>query len=123
VPNLRESRVRRREADRVTVEQHGVARFGILSFPFSTVREVEIAAPLSIHSRQIKGSMKRYESWMRLAAEGAGTRLEYHVEFSPGAVVAATLSRGFVEHEFSEQFEAVVAEMIRRGRGGPLPAN
>lgn len=114
IPNLRESRVVRREGQRLTIEQKGTAHFGRLSFPFTTVREIELAAPASIHSTQVKGSMKRFESWMSLAAEGAATRLHYHAELTPGAIAATVLSRSFLEHEFAEQFEAVVAEMVRR---------
>ena len=62
VPNLQESRVLKREAKRVTVEYQGVARYGFLAIPFTTVREVEFAAPGSIHSTQIRGNMKHHES-------------------------------------------------------------
>ena len=121
MPNVRESRVIKRATNRVTVEQQGVAHFGPLAIPFTTVREVEFAAPTSIHSTQVKGTMKRLESRMSLAAEGAATRLDYHVEMVPGAVAATVLNKGFVEHEFREQFDAIIAEMVRR-KGGAAPA-
>ena len=121
VPNVRDSRVLKREANRATVEQHGVAHFGLLAIPFTTVREVEFAAPASIHSTQVKGSMKRVESRMKLTSEGAGTRLDYHVEIVPGAAAAAVLSKSFLDHEFREQFDAIIAEMVRRN-GGAVPA-
>jgi carbon monoxide dehydrogenase subunit G len=121
VPNVRESRVLKRDPDRATVEQQGVAHFGLLSFPFTTVREVEFAAPASIHSTQVKGSMKRLESRMSLAPDGAGTRLDYHVEMVPGGAAAVVLSKSFLEHEFREQFDAIIAEMVRR-KGGAAPA-
>lgn len=114
VPNLRESRVLKRSADRLTVEQSGVARFGALALPFVIVREIEFAALDSIHSTQVKGSMKRLESRMRLAAEPAGTRLDYHIELTPGFASAAVLSKSFLEHELREQFDAIIAEMVRR---------
>jgi len=114
VPNLRESRVVERSANRLTVEQLGVARFGALALPFTTVREVKIAAPDSIHATQVKGSMKRLESRMRLAVEAAGTRLDYHIEMTPGIASAVVLSASFLEHELREQFDAIIAEMVRR---------
>ena len=121
VPNLRESRVLKRDAHRATIEQQGVARFGALSLPFTTVREIEFASPESIHSTQVRGSMRRLESTTKLLAEGAGTRLDYHIEMVPGAVAAAVLTRNFLEHELGEQFEAVLAEMVRR-KGAAAPA-
>jgi ribosome-associated toxin RatA of RatAB toxin-antitoxin module len=114
VPNVKESRVVKREGNRTTVEQQGLARFGLLSFPYTTVRDVELDAPASIRSTQVAGSMKRLTSLMRLSSEGGATRLDYHAEFVPGAVAAKVLTKAFIEHEFSEQFEAIVAEMIRR---------
>jgi hypothetical protein len=114
VPNVAESRVVKREGNRTTVEQQGLARFGLLSFPYVTVREVELAAPASIRSTQVTGSMKRLTSLMRLSSEGGETRLDYHAEFVPSAVAAKVLTRAFVEHEFREQFEAIIAEMVRR---------
>jgi ribosome-associated toxin RatA of RatAB toxin-antitoxin module len=117
VPSLSESRIVRRQTNKLTVEQQGVARFGYLRLPFTTVREIEFSAPDAIHSTQIKGSMERLESHMKLAAEGTGTRLDHHIEMTPGIVAAAVLSRSFLEHEFGEQFDAIIAEMVCR-KGG-----
>ena len=86
-----------------------------------TVREIEFASPESIHSTQVRGSMRRLESTTKLLAEGAGTRLDYHIEMVPGAVAAVVLTRNFLEHELGEQFEAVLAEMVRR-KGAAAPA-
>jgi hypothetical protein len=116
VPNVRESKVTARDADAVTVEQQGVAKFGIASFPYVSVRQMQLKRQETIRSTQIKGSMRRLESLMTLAVDGNGTRLTYHLEMVPAGLAAAVLNKDFLEHELREQFSAIVGEMVRRSR-------
>lgn len=116
VPNVRESKVIEREPNAVTIEQHGVAKFGIASFSYVSVRHIEPDPPRTIRSTQVKGNMRRLESLMTLAPDGNGTRLVYHVEMVPGGLAATVMSKEFLEHELREQFGAIIAEMVRRSR-------
>jgi carbon monoxide dehydrogenase subunit G len=128
VPNLRSSRVLRREGPVVHVEQVGIASFGPLSFDFTMVRRLELEPPLHIAAEQVRGTLRRYRSTIRLAPHRAGTRLTYRVDLEPGLLVGAILSRDFIEHEIREQFGAIAQEMVRReaARGasalGTVPA-
>jgi carbon monoxide dehydrogenase subunit G len=114
VPNLRESRVLKREGDVAFIEQVGLAQFGFLSFTFTTERRLEMIRPVSISAVQIRGDARRYNSLLRLSPEAAGTRITYHAEFEPGLLAAMVLSREFFEHEIAEQFTAMIREMVRR---------
>ena len=114
VPNLRQSRFLKRDGDVALIEQVGLAQFAFLSFNFSTERRLELKRPVSIRATQIRGSARSYNSLMRLAPEGNGTRLEYHADFEPGFLAAAVLSKEFFAHEIAEQFTAMIAEMVRR---------
>ena len=116
VPNVRESKVIAREPNAVTIEQDGVAKFGILSFSYVSVRHIEPDPPRTIRSTQIKGNMRRLESLMTLAPDGNGTKLVYHLEMVPGALAATVMSKEFLEHELREQFGAIIGEMVRRSR-------
>ena len=58
--------------------------------------------------------MKRHKSRISLAAEDAGTRLDYHLEMVPSAVAAALLNKVRLEQEFRETFDAAAGEMLRR---------
>jgi carbon monoxide dehydrogenase subunit G len=116
VPNVRESKVIAREPNAVTIEQNGVAKFGILSFSYVSVRHIEPDPPRTIRSTQIKGNMRRLESLMTLAPDGNGTKLVYHLEMVPGALAATVMSKEFLEHELREQFGAIIGEMVRRSR-------
>jgi hypothetical protein len=116
VPNVRESKVVAREADTVTVEQQGVAKFGLASFPYTSVRQLQLDPQRTVRSTQIKGSMRRLESVMTLMPDGKGTQLTYHLEMVPAGLAAAVLSKDFLKHELTEQFTAIIEEMARRGR-------
>jgi carbon monoxide dehydrogenase subunit G len=115
VPNLRQSRLLKREGDVAIIEQVGLAQFGFVSFNFTTERRLELKQPVSIHSVQTRGNVRRYVSLLHLAPEGAGTRITYHAEVEPGFLVAVLLSREFLEHEVAEQLSGMVGEMVRRG--------
>jgi carbon monoxide dehydrogenase subunit G len=114
VPNLTESRVRSREGSRVWVEQKGVARFGLLRFPFDSVREIDLAPDESVRSRQLSGAARAALSLTRFSATGASTQIRYHAEVDPGFWLPAWISRRLIEHEVRAQFDAIAAEMLRR---------
>jgi carbon monoxide dehydrogenase subunit G len=116
VPNVRESKVVARESNSLTVEQHGVAKFGLASFSYESVRQMDLDPQQTIRSKQLKGNMRRLESLMTLAPDGAGTRLTYRLQMTPSGLAAAVLSKEFLEHEIGEQFAAIVGEMVRRNR-------
>lgn len=116
VPNVAESKVLDRSDNTVTVEQHGIAKYGAISFPYVTERKLELKPPNVINSAQVRGSLRRVESKMLLEPEGKGTRLTYHLEIVPSLLASTLLSKSFVEHELIEQFTAIIAEMARRGQ-------
>lgn len=116
VPNVRESKVAARDGNTVTVEQKGVAKFGLLSFPYESARRMQLDPQNSVQSTQLSGSMRRLVSLMKLSPEGAGTRLDYKIEIEPAGVAAAVMSKKFLQHELTEQFTAIVGEMVKRGK-------
>ncbi len=116
VPNVRESKVVASEGNMLTVEQQGVAKFGLASFPYVSVRQMTLDLQNSVRVKQIKGSMRRLESLMKLSAEGSGTRLDYHLELVPSGLAATVMSKEFLQHELTEQFSAIIKEMVQRSR-------
>jgi hypothetical protein len=117
VPNLAESRIVARDVNRLTILQHGVARFGPFVLRFESERQVTLAPFATIRSTQLRGTMDRLDSTTTFAAEGTGTRLTYHVEAIPGALFPDIVARRFLRHEIAEQFDAIVREMVRRHAG------
>ena len=114
VPNVKESKVLARDGNVLEIEQRGVARFGIASFPYVSARKMVLDPQKTVKATQTKGSMKRLESLMRLSAEGSGTQLNYRLELVPSGLAALALSKDFLKHELTEQFTAIIGEMVRR---------
>ena len=116
IPNVRESKVVASDGNVVTIEQQGVAKFGLAQFPYTSVREMTLNPQNSVRVKQIKGSMKRLESLTSVAPEANGTQLKYHLEIVPSGLAAAVMSKEFLQHEMTEQFTAIIQEMVRRNR-------
>lgn len=114
VPNVAESKATKREENWVIVEQRGVAKFGAASFPYVTERKIEMAMPTSIKTTQLKGSLRRVESTLQIEPDGKGTKINYHLEVVPSVLASTVMSKPFLEHEVTEQFTAIVGEMVRR---------
>jgi ribosome-associated toxin RatA of RatAB toxin-antitoxin module len=114
VPNVSESKILKRDDTTVIIQQRGVAKYGAVSFPYTTERKLELKPQSTINSTQIKGSLRRVVSTMLLEPEGKGTRLTYHLEIVPSLFAGALLSKEFLQHEFGEQFTAIIGEMVRR---------
>lgn len=116
VPNVRESKIAARDGNTMTVEQKGVARFGLLSIPYTSARRMDLDPQKSILSTQVAGSMRRLVSLMKVSPDGAGTRLDYKLEIEPAGLASTVMSKDFLEHEITEQFTAIVGEMVKRGK-------
>jgi hypothetical protein len=116
VPNVSESKVLKREGNTVTIGQHGIAKYGVVNFPYDTERKLDLKPQSTINSTQVKGSLRRVVSTMLLEPEGKGTRMTYHLELVPSFLASALLSKDFVAQEIGEQFEAIIAEMVHRAR-------
>ena len=119
VPNLRQTRVLKREAGRVTVEHQGVVHYGILTVPFTSLREISFSAPDWIRTTQIEGTMKQHQSRMDFVSEGAGTRIDYHVQMVPSVLAAMVMNERRVASELSEHCDAIAAEILRRKMAAP----
>ena len=114
VPNVSESKVVKREDTWVIVEQRGTAKYGAASFNYTTERKIDLKPTSGIKTAQIKGNMRRVESTIMLSPDGMGTRIDYHLEIVPSALAGAVMNKKFVEHEVTEQFSAIVGEMVHR---------
>jgi carbon monoxide dehydrogenase subunit G len=114
VPNLQSSEVVARSEGLLKVSQKGVARFGIFSSHFESLREIRLLPPREIRAHGVGGSLKQMDSLMQLDAEPDGTRLHYHAELEPGAWFPPLIGASLVQHETAEQFSAMLQEMVRR---------
>jgi hypothetical protein len=97
-------------------KQTGVAKLQSANFPYTTEEIVALKAPTSIKTKQLTGNTRRMESLLVLERSGRFTHLNYHLEITPGTLAGTIMSKEMLEHQVSTQFEAIVAEMVRRAR-------
>ncbi len=114
ISSLQSSQIIARDGMRWQVAQKGAARRGPLNFGFDSVREIELAPFDRITSRQVSGSMKKFEAVTRLSAQGTGTRIQYHADSVPGTFIPPIVGIAFIETETRRQFTEMLTEMSRR---------
>ena len=122
VPNLETSRVTARSGERLRVEQTGMARWGPLTHAFSLVREIEMEPMQQVRSHSLAESQMQVRSVTRFASVAGGTEIRHHIEIGVDTWMPAALVEPFLRHEVREQFDAVVAEMLRRRAVEAVPA-
>ncbi len=86
------------------------------------VREVELEPMQLVRSRSLSESPMQVRSQTRFASVAGGTEIRHHVEISLDTWMPAALIEPFLRHEVREQFDAVVAEMLRRRAVEAVPA-
>jgi hypothetical protein len=119
VPNMQFSRSVSKPGEPLRIEQKGKARYGLLSFSYESLREVELLPYETLKSRVIKGNMKKMETLTRLSGENGGTRIHYHNEAVPDFWLPPLIGPAFIRHEVAEQFRAFIREMLRRNPDAP----
>ncbi len=122
VPDLESSRVTIRLGNRLRVEQRGVVRWGPFARPFTMVREVELTPMEQVESRSIGGTLQRVRTSTLLAPVAGGTEVRHHLEFVFSVWMPDLLADAFLRYKVREQFDAVVAEMLRRRAVEAVPA-
>lgn len=114
MPNLKASAVVARKGNTLEVAQTGEAKFGFMSFSFSSLRAVELSPMREIRTRLISGDFKSFDSTTRLLDQGAGTLLVYHGEYVTKNWVPPIIGTSTMEAETRKQYGQLVAETIRR---------
>jgi carbon monoxide dehydrogenase subunit G len=118
LPNLESSKVLAGGVNKVQVEQKGRITYGLLSFSFENIRDVELSPYQEIRSHLVSGNLKKGEGMTQLISEGSSTRVVYHNESLPGSWLGAAVSLSVIEKASREQFEAIKNEILRRKSAG-----
>ena len=114
VPNVSDSRIVQPGGSSLTIEQKGTVKFGGLKFDYVSLREIKLQPQSMIRSTQIKGSMKKQVSTMKVSPQGQGTLMQYQLELVPSLLASTVVSEDLLKQETVDQFTAIVAEMVRR---------
>jgi hypothetical protein len=112
--NVKASRVIRREGNTLVTRQEGVARFGFLSMPYDSEREIRLEPMRRILARDVGGSLKSMESETLIQPNEQGVHIRYHAEIVPDSFLGRLFGPAFAGHVIEEQFLAMAGEMLRR---------
>ena len=114
IPDIRSSRVLRRDADGPVVEQKG--EFGFLFFrqAIEVIMAVREEPPRRIVARAISGNMKDMEGRYELLPSLKGVRLAYYGRFVPDFFVPPLIGMPIVRRSLERRFRAMAEEIERR---------
>jgi carbon monoxide dehydrogenase subunit G len=119
LPNLESSRVQEHSPTTLKLTQTGVAKYGVFSSHFESIREITLVPQREIQALGVGGTVPHAESRMQLLAEGSGTRMVYHAKVQPGGLFPPFIGPDLVRHQTAQQFSAMVQEMQRRATAAP----
>ena len=114
VSNLETSAVASRQGNVIRVHTKGKARFGPLQFPFEAVRELTLVPYERIQSKQISGTLKRFEGMTQLIPTAQGTRITYRGDSTSNQSIPLIVGPSFIKSETEEQFLEMQTEILRR---------
>ena len=120
IGNLQSSAVIARTGNMLDVMQKGTARYGLLSFPFETVRRVTLTPKREIHSRIMSGDMTGSEIVTRISADGPITQVSVHGRYVPTIWIPPVIGTSVIASETRKQWLNLREEVLRR-RAEPPP--
>lgn len=114
VPNMTFSRIVAREDKVLRVEQRGEMKWGPVTEPFATVREVQLTPLESMRSTSVAGATPREQSLTRFKEVPAGTEIWHRAEIVFDTWMPDRVAEIVLQKIMQERYEAIVAEMVRR---------
>ena len=114
ISNLQESAIRMRMGDRLHVHQKGQASRGPLTFPFESVREIELVPQSEIRSKMISGDTMPASFTTRIEAAGTKLHIVHTGTYTPSIWVPPVVGTALIEMETRKQYGEIRDEVLRR---------
>jgi len=114
ISNVEQSVVRLRFGTRLQVFQMGKASRGPLTFPFESLRDVELSPPTEIRSTMISGDTMPASFTTRIEGAGPTLRIVHRGTYTPNLWVPPLIGPVLIETETRKQYGELRAEMLRR---------
>jgi carbon monoxide dehydrogenase subunit G len=114
IPDMLSSRVVRRNADGILVEQKGEIGFLFFRRPLEVTLAVTEQPPLRILARGVAGNVKDMEARYELQSSEAGVKLDYFGRFIPEFFMPPIIGMAVLRSSMKRQFRAMVVEILRR---------
>ena len=114
VSTLKASTIEKRSGNRLQVTQHGTVQFGLLGFPFTTVRQVDLVPYTEIRTSVIEGSMKSSQFVTTIIATPGETRILQHGTVVPDIWIPPGIGPAIIAERTRVQWQEFRAEILRR---------
>ena len=114
VSTLTSSAIVRRDGNILEVAQKGNVRIGLLSFPFDSLRRIELLPFREIRSYLIEGDMKTSWFTTRIVDEGDATLIVQHGQIVPDIWVPPWIGPAIIAAGTRKQWQEFRAEILRR---------
>jgi hypothetical protein len=117
VSTLRASSIDARSGNELRVTQKGVVEFGLLSFPFSTIRHITLVPYTEIRTDVLEGSMKTSQFVTTIVPAGNETRILQHGTVVPDMWIPPGIGPAIIAARTRKQWQEFRVEIIRRATG------
>jgi hypothetical protein len=114
VANLESSSIVARTGNTLDVMQKGTAHYGLLSFPFQSVRRVVLTPRREIHSKIMSGEMTGSEIVTRITGGGTTTQVSVRSRYVPTIWIPPIVGTSVIASETRKQWFTLREEVLRR---------
>jgi Polyketide cyclase / dehydrase and lipid transport len=114
VANLEASSIVTRTGNTLDVMQKGTAHWGVLSFPFQSIRRVVLTPQREIQSRVMSGEMTGSEIVTRITPDGATTHVSVRSRYVPTIWIPPVVGTSAIASETRKQWFTLREEILRR---------
>jgi carbon monoxide dehydrogenase subunit G len=114
IPDMRSSRVLKRDAGGLVVEQKGELGFLFFRRPIEVTMAVSEEPQRRIDARAISGNMKDMEARYELLPSEKGLKLAYYGRFVPDFFLPPLIGLPIVRRSLERRFRAMAEEIERR---------
>jgi len=122
VANLEASSIIARSGNTLDVMQKGTAHYGLLSFPFQSVRRVVLMPRREIHSKIMSGEMTGSEIVTRISGGGMTTQVSVRSRYLPTIWIPPVIGTSVIASETRKQWFTLREEVLRRRAQVARPA-
>ncbi len=117
IPNLSASAAVSEGRNLLRVTQKGTANWGPFGFDFESVRRITLHPMSRIEATALSGKISRMTSVSELRPTNGGVDIRYRADGEIDFWLPPLLGTSAMRKQTQQQFEAMVAEMLRRNAG------
>ena len=121
VSTLQASSIEKRSGNQLQVTQRGTVHFALLSFPFTTVRQIDLVPYTEIRTTVIDGSMKSSQFVTTIIATPEETRIVQHGTVVPDIWIPPGIGPAIIAERTRVQWQEFRTEILRRAATSTQP--